>query len=188
MVNILNMRYFILLLVLLASGHSHAQIGVYQTLESFIDESFEGEVSNETLWLDNDTRETLSKTLDRKYRGLRVRYFRSGSRTAWVLNEIGKERPITTGIVIENDKVVSIAVLEYRESRGGEVRLPSFRRQYVDAQLTKKNKLNKPIHGITGATLSVKTLKRSAIAALQLHGLVVQNESIVEEQKEVSLR
>ena len=50
-----------------------------------------------------------------------MRYWQSGSRTAWVLDEIGKEQPITTGIIVENGKILSVDVLAYRESRGAEV-------------------------------------------------------------------
>lgn len=173
------MRYlfFIFLLftpVLCIAPLAQAQVGVYQTLDSFLETSFTAPPSSETLWLNDDIRAQLGDALDRNYRGLRIRYWRLGDRTAWVLNEIGKERPITSGITIEEGKIVSISVLEYRESRGGEVKLASFRRQFVNVGLTKKNKLDKRIQGITGATMSVRTLSRSSVAAIKLHGFALQ--------------
>jgi len=155
-----------------ASSLALAQVGTYQTMDSFLSETFVETPSNETLWLNDEVRAELSAALDRQYRGLRIRYWRSGARTAWVLNEIGKERPITIGIAVEQDKIVAVSILEYRESRGGEVKLASFRRQFVDAGLNQKGKLDKRVQGITGATMSVRTLNRSATAALKLHARV----------------
>lgn len=185
-----EMRYLILSFLLLGAVTSTtlAQIGVYQTLESFNAEVFTRSPDSETLWLNDDIRDQLSTILNRTYGQLRIRYWRSGERTAWIFNEIGKERPITSAIAVDGGKIVHVSILEYRESRGGEVKLESFRRQFVDAQLTEKDKLTKKINGITGATLSVKTLNRSAIAALKLHEIVMQNDRSEKNEDEISLR
>lgn len=168
-IKVLLQRASLMLSLLLVSTFAHAQVGIYQTHESFLKESFLTEPNEETLWLDEEIKAELSRALDRKYRGLRVRYWHVDGRTSWVLNEIGKERPITTGITVDDNKVVAMSVLEYRESRGGEVRLDAFREQFINRSLTGKNKLDARIDGITGATMSVLTIKRSAIAALKLH-------------------
>jgi len=170
------MRVLFFLGLLLATP-AWSQVGVYQTLDSFLQESFVAAPSKETLWLNDEIRTELTSVLDRSYKGLRIRYWREGARTAWILNEIGKERPITAGIVVENDRIIGVSILEYRESRGGEVRLPSFRRQFIDVGLNKKARLDKRIQGITGATLSVRTLRRCAIAALKLHNIAGLTES-----------
>lgn len=168
-VGIFDMRYLVFTLLLISSPFAWSQIGTYQTLQAFLAESFDNAPDNQTLWLNAPVRAELGDVLDRPFRGLRLRYWSLGDRTAWVLNEIGKERPITTAIAVEDGKIVAMSVLEYRESRGGEVRLPSFRRQFLDAALNQRGKLNQRIQGITGATLSVQTLNRSAVAALKLH-------------------
>ncbi|MFT5136178.1 MAG: hypothetical protein ACI8XV_001207 [Arenicella sp.] len=174
----LTMRSVIFLVLLLISSTSQSQVGVYQTLDSFLAENFNQTPSNETLWLNDEIRTELSSVLNRNYRGLRIRYWRDHERTAWILNEIGKERPITSGIVVERGKIVAISVLEYRESRGGEVQLASFRRQFIDASLNNKGKLDHRIDGVTGATMSVRTLNRSAIAALKLHSMALNKAEI----------
>lgn len=166
-------RFIIFVVAVVFSSTSNSQVGVYQTLDSFLTENFKQTPSNETLWLNDEIRSELSGVLDRNYRGLRIRYWRDGDRTAWILNEIGKERPITSGIVVERGKIVAVSILEYRESRGGEVQLASFRRQFVNASLNDKGKLNSRIDGITGATMSVRTLSRSAIAGLKLHSIAL---------------
>jgi hypothetical protein len=98
----------------------------------------------------------------------RVRYWRDASRSAWVLDEIGKEEPITTGVIVRDARVEQVAVLVYRESRGDEVRLPAFTRQFAGAGLTPDRKLDRTIDGISGATLSVRALKGVAATALVL--------------------
>ena len=86
-----------------------------------------------------------------------------------MLEEIGKELPITVGIVIDRDYISSLRVLTYRENRGGEVATASFTDQFDGVSLTGNGALNTNIDGITGATLSVQALTRLAATALFLH-------------------
>ena len=75
--------------------------------------------------------------LGHSFAGLRVRYWASGERTAWVFEEIGKELPITVGVVVDNNGIALLSILEYRESRGGEVRYPFFTQQFQSMGLLK---------------------------------------------------
>jgi uncharacterized protein with FMN-binding domain len=86
-----------------------------------------------------------------------------------VLEEIGKEQPITIGVHIKDEQVVDLKVLVYRESRGDEVRHDFFTNQFKSASLTKENMLNQHIDGITGATMSVRALTKVARLALWLN-------------------
>ncbi len=167
----------ILLVALCFVSASWAQIGVFQSVDDFINEAFTETPSIETLWLNNETREQIERALNRSFQALRIRYWRHGGRTAWILHETGKELPITVGVVVENNKIVALSVLEYRESRGGEVRYPLFRDQFFDAELNNDQVLSKHIHGITGATLSVSAIKRVATAALLCHQIAVDVET-----------
>ena len=92
-----------------------------------------------------------------------------GTRSAWILNEIGKELPITIGVAVSSGAIASVDVLEFRESRGWEVRYPFFTDQFVDARLGPNDKLDRRIDGITGATMSVDAVTRVAQVALLLH-------------------
>jgi len=62
-----------------------------------------------------------------KYKKILMRYWIEGNRTAWILNRVGKVKPITAGFIIENYKIVSVHELIYRESLGWEIKYPSFR-------------------------------------------------------------
>lgn len=112
----------------------------------------------------------MRQLLGHNYPALRLRYWCRGKRSAWILEEIGKELPITVGIVIDGDQVRSLRVLTYRENRGSEVSTPSFTDQFDGVMLAAAGELDRNIDGITGATLSVDALTRLAIMALFLHG------------------
>ena len=86
-----------------------------------------------------------------------------------MLEEIGKELPITIGVTIRDGSITNVKVLEFRESRGWEVKYPFFTDQFRDASLDKKHRLDRDIDGITGATLSVSAVTRIARVALILH-------------------
>jgi hypothetical protein len=120
------------------------------------------------LWLTPPLKQRVEALLGHAYPGLRVRYWQQGARTAWVLDEIGKEQPITTGIVVEQGRILDIAVLAYRESRGGEVRQSFFTRQFTGASLTTRDALTQRVDGISGATLSVRAMQNMARLALLL--------------------
>jgi hypothetical protein len=156
-----------LLLPLLFCGGLSAE--VYLPPEKFLAETFDGKVPKpEVLWIAGQTRDAVEKILGHRAATLRVRYWPNGTRTAWILEEIGKTEPITTGIVVDHGSIARIAVLIYRESRGWEVRYPFFTDQFKGARLADANALDRDIDGISGATLSVRALTRLARVALLL--------------------
>ena len=143
--------------------------GVYQEPDDFINEVFDNKPPKaEALWLNKDLKEQIVKILDHKYKGLRVRYWRKQERSAWILDEIGKEKLITTGIVINNAHVEQVKVLVFRESRGWEVRHDFFTDQFKSVALKDDHQLDKTIDNISGATLSVRAIRKLATIALLL--------------------
>jgi hypothetical protein len=143
---------------------------VYQDPERFVAAAFAGmPPAPKALWIDAELREALQVVLGHQPTGLRIRYWGQNGRTVWVLDEIGKQRPITSGVVIDHGAIEDIRVLVFRESRGWEIRHSFFTRQFHDARLTSTGQLTEPIDGITGATLSVRAMQRIAKAALVLH-------------------
>ena len=85
-----------------------------------------------------------------------------------ILEEIGKDLPITVGLVINEGRLEKIKVLVFRESRGEEIRHSFFTDQFKGARLDDKGKLDRTIDGISGATLSVRAMKKLARLALYL--------------------
>ena len=143
--------------------------GVYQEPDEFINEVFDNKPpKTEVLWLDKDLKQQIVEILDHKYKGLRVRYWRQEKRSAWILDEIGKEKLITTGIVINKGKIELVKVLVFRESRGWEVRHDFFTDQFKHVTLKEDHQLDKTIDNISGATLSVRAVRKLAQIALLL--------------------
>ena len=143
---------------------------VYETQPEFLTRAFSGSPPEPAvLWLSGERKSAVRQMLGHDYAALRLRYWCQGGRSAWVLDEIGKELPITVGVIVERDTIRSLRVMTYRENRGGEVATPAFTDQFNDASLRKSNDLDVRIDGISGATLSVQALTRLAAVALFLH-------------------
>lgn len=143
--------------------------GRYLEREAFLTTAFEDEPQSAVLWLTQDLRAPIEHALGHPYPTLRVPYWRDGERTAWILDEIGKEEPITIGVVVDSGAVAAVRVLEFRESRGYEVRYPFFTDQFSGARLRSASALDKSVDAITGATLSVRAVDRAVRLALLLH-------------------
>ena len=160
--------------LLLTTGATFAG-GVYQQPDAFIRESFgDNPPEAKVFWPDDQLKQTMEDILGHAYRGLRIRYWIEGMRSAWILDEIGKDKPITTGIVINNDRIEKIRVLVFRESRGWEVRHGFFTEQFDNARLQDNLQLDTHIDNISGATLSVNALTKVARLALYLHRQVTR--------------
>ena len=123
----------------------------------------------QAIFLSADVRARVEHVLGHRTPLLRIRYWRRASRSVWILDEVGKEQPITTGVQVDAGRISQVRVLKYRESRGAEVQRESFTAQFRDARLNEADMLDRRIDGITGATLSVRALTRQARVALILH-------------------
>lgn len=143
--------------------------GVYQTRSEFLHEALGTEQpESNTVWMNDELRNVVTKVLGHPPAMLRMRYWYGGSRTAWIIDAVGKEKPITLGIVVENQAIQSFKVLQFRESRGWEIRYPFFTNQFTAIRLGKGGSMSQDIDGISGATLSVRAATRSANLALVL--------------------
>ncbi len=141
----------------------------YQTPDEFIAESFSQQPPEPgVVWLQGETSKTVESILGHRYSSLRIRYWQQDQRSAWILEEIGKERPITMGFVISDNKIESMKVLIYRESRGWEIRHDFFLEQFSRATLDSQLTLDRHIDSISGATLSVRAATNLARLALYL--------------------
>ncbi len=144
--------------------------GNYQEPSEFIQEVFSGDVPKVSkIWIKKDLKVKIREIMEHDLGVLRLKYWKKDDRTVWILEEIGKQRLITTGIVINDNKIESIKVLAFRESRGWEVRYPFFTDQFSDAALKENKQLDRHIDGISGATLSVRAMTKMARLALFLH-------------------
>ncbi len=159
----------ILLIIAVFFFQAASAKGVYQTPEAFLNHAFNGNIPPlSSVWLTKEKKQAITDILQHNPSFIRVKYWQNGSKTAWILDEIGKEKPITVGVIIETGKIQQLKVLSFRESRGWEVKHAFFTRQFDHIGINDKQQLDKPIDGISGATLSVRALKKIARIALYL--------------------
>lgn len=170
-VRAIGLTPFIAALLALPAGGAFAAETVYQAPADFLAEYLPG-CERKALWLDRQARAEVEQVLGHPFPGVRLRYCQSGEKTAWILDEIGKTEPITSGVVVDRGQVERVRVLVFRESRGAEVHRDAFTEQYDDAALDDRGRLDRPVDGITGATLSVRAVTRQVRLALLLDRLV----------------
>jgi len=164
----------LILLLLLATGPvvagSGGEAGRYLETDEYLRGVFPAELpAAQVLWVTGELRDGIERMLNHDFKSLRVRYWFDGVKSAWILDEIGKELPITIGVSVAAGAIDNVRVLEFRESRGWEVRYPFFTNQFAEVQLDPDERLDRNIDGITGATLSVNAVTRIARIALLLH-------------------
>lgn len=168
----------LLSMLLLVTGSVFATENVLQDPQDFVHDVFAGDVPKpQVLWLTADLADDATGIMGHPLQALRIRYWERDGRSAWILEEIGKERPITTGIVVDHGKVDRVKVLIYRETRGQEVQYTFFTDQFKGAVLQSDRQLNRSIDTISGATLSVRALTKLARLALYLDHYVQSRKS-----------
>ena len=139
-------------------------------IKEFLSKQFAQIPKVQRVWLDKEKQNHIKKKFNPSQIKLSYRYWQKDDKTVWVLDEVGKERNITTGVVIENQKIKSVEVITYRESRGGQVQSERFTHQYHNKTL--ENNFTKEIDSISGATLSVNALNKQVSMALYLNSLI----------------
>jgi len=145
----------------------------YQSKEDFLIEVFSSVPPKpKVLWITKDLKKTATEILKHKPGFLRTRYWQTGEQSVWIINEIGKLKPITVAVVIKYNKIVLLKVLAFRESRGWEVKHDFFTDQFKHNTLNADLSLAHPIDGISGATLSVRALTKVAQLALFFDGQI----------------
>lgn len=147
--------------------------GVYQTPKSFISASLGDDSKIKMLWLTKEDKKVVADILSHKFNRMRIRYWQKDNDSVWILDEIGKEKPITVGVHINvhqgKQHIETLKVLTFRESRGDEVRHDFYAKQFTNASLDSEKRLTQNIDGITGATLSVRATTKIARLALWLN-------------------
>ena len=125
----------------------------------FLNRVFAGDLpSSDTVWISGEKQQIAESILGHKPDYLRLRYWGDQSRSAWIMDEIGKTEPITVGVVVSENQIEEIKVLAFRESRGWEIKYDFFTRQFNGASIEERQRLDRHIDGISGATLSVKAM------------------------------
>ena len=106
------------------------------------------------------------------------------------VNEIGKELPITFLVCASQDeKILYIKVLKYRETRGGEIRSRLFLKQFRGKTPDDPIKVGKDIKNIRGATLSAWATTRAVRKTFALIKLIKEGKvKIIKEEEEKEIK
>ena len=94
-----------------------------------------------------------------------------GKTIGWavVLDEMGKVKPITFFVGIDNKKkVVDIFVLEFRDLFGSEIKRRSFLKQFRDKSLNDQIVVGRNIDAVTSATISSRAAASAVKKALKI--------------------
>ena len=98
-----------------------------------------------------------------------IKYWKVGNKVAFILEAIGKHEYITTGYLVENNQISDAKVITYRENYGYEIKYDYFLDQIKGNTLKTSNRLTKKIANISGATMSVNSMRKLSKLSLFLY-------------------
>ena len=165
------MKNFVVLITLLCSFFSSTSLGKLSVEEEKFLKKLEATepLTKSRLILKKDQLKKIQIPMGHTYKKRIFKYWvTSNDQTVWILNSIGKYKPITAAFVVDSCKIKSAHVLVYREQHGYEIKFDSFLSQFSAVAINKETNLNKKIDNISGATLSVNSMDRMARTALLL--------------------
>ena len=164
----------ILISILFLVNHSNAKMEKEE--KNFLNTVFDNNVpKKKRVILKGQAKQDIKRIMGDNYKKVIFSYWEKDDKTIWILNSIGKYKPITTGFIVSGCELDSAYVLVYREQHGYEIKYPSFLSQFPKKTLKTGNKLNEELDNISGATLSVRSMDRMARTALLLTNLTNEN-------------
>ena len=95
---------------------------------------------------------------------------------AFLDNVIGKSMPITFMVIVNIDgDIINANVIKYREAYGSEVGNKGWLQQFINFNNISTYNIDKDIDGISGATISVKSMSKGIQKIAALHP-IIQNQ------------
>src|SRR3954453_9088795 len=167
-----TLKSFMLLAALLASASAETLLTQEQAIKVVFPKS--DSVQAEVKALTPEQRKTLEENTGLRFPEQEYPFFVATTKGqadgyAVILNEIGKHENITFIVgVAPKGKVIEVAVMEYRESRGEEVKEQRFLSQFKGKKSGDPIRVNQDIVNYTGATLSSYAIARGVRRALAL--------------------
>ena len=153
------------------------QLQVYLTKKQAFEIAFPGadEIKKERLWLTKEEIRAIEEIYMYKIYETRFTFYtgiKNGKSMGSMLidNIIGKSFPITFMTVLNTDGTVrDVEIMVYREPQGWEVRYKSFRSQFYGKDTSSNSN---EILSISGATLSVRAIKRGVYKAMAAYKIL----------------
>jgi Na+-translocating ferredoxin:NAD+ oxidoreductase RnfG subunit len=154
----------------LATGHAVTYLNVEQAQQAI----FPGaRLTAVPLKLSDAQRKAIEKASDQRVRQTELKVWQVEGGGWFIVDEvIGKHEFITYATAISPaGKVLGVEILSYRETHGGQVREPSWRKTLVGKTLADHFKLDDDVPNITGATLSCRNVMDGVKRMLVIHKL-----------------
>ena len=153
------------------------QLQVYLTKKQAFEIAFPGadKIKKERLWLTKEEIRAIEEIYMYKIYETRFTFYtgiKNGKSMGSMLidNIIGKSFPITFMTVLNTDGTVrDVEIMVYREPQGWEVRYKSFRSQFYGKDTSSNSN---EILSISGATLSVRAIKRGVYKAMAAYKIL----------------
>ncbi len=139
-----------------------------ELLPDFFNDALGTNAVRHELVLDEATNTEVLRIMGGNYPETRIAYWQVDASTAWILQGRGRTGVFTSGFVVSDGRIADCSVLEYHESYGKAIKSKRFLRQFQKAGLRDDRQLDRRIDGVTGATISVKSITNLARLALFL--------------------
>ena len=92
---------------------------------------------------------------------------------------LGKHEIIDYAVALAPEgTVLQVEILEYRESYGGEIRAPKWRKQFVGKRPGSALRLNGDIYNISGATMSCRSVTEGIKRVVATYDLLCRGQSV----------
>jgi hypothetical protein len=104
-----------------------------------------------------------------------LKVWKAASGWFFVDEVVGKHEFITYALALHEDgSIKQIEIMDYRETRGYEVRTPGWRKQFVGKTLHDPLQLNQDIGNISGATLSCQHITEGVKRLLASYAVAIK--------------
>ena len=128
--------------------------------------------------LDRQIKENVENQVKQKFYRDKLYYWTISQRDttiayAFLDNVIGKSMPITFMVILNIDgNIINANVIKYREAYGSEVGNKGWLQQFINFNNNADYSVGKDIDGISGATISVKSMSKGMKKITNLYSLI----------------
>lgn len=174
-------KNILFLLLILAS--TFAANDIKEKTETTIKDVFGSDIQYEmiTFQLPNEIKNRIEKEVKQKFFEDKIyiwKVTKNGEAIGFAVldNVYGKSLPITFLVIFDsNNTIINSSIVKYREPYGGAVRSEKWNQQFVNKDSSSGFEVGEDIDGISGATISVKSVSKG------IHKLVLLMPKIKEQ-------
>ena len=170
------MKYSIVIILISVLSAGDIKIACEEHLLSLYPENTD--IRMHILTLDKQIKKEVENQVKQKFYRDKLYYWTisQGDTTiayAFLDNVIGKSMPITFMVILNIDgDIINANVIKYREAYGSEVGNKGWLQQFINLNNNSSYNIGKEIDGISGATISVKSMSKGIQKIATLYPLI----------------